>query len=362
MPTSDLTGFTERLLALLDSGRKSSTYKYALLLALIDAIASHTTPSGRAPRAVAAGDLAPRVIDLYWQQTRPWPGSEHPLRQNSGGQAEIVRRVAEFRESAVGDRLAPFGQVRNAVPAAAGQLVADVRWKLIQMPIPKMQRAAGSEEPFIYTIGWDDDITRGEAESEAFDDRLVLVESAGEHLLAMAPLIRPLVQRSWALEVAKLNHLEADELEQYLFDPRRLALSRIHGDLRDLQSSRCFYCREPVASGGEIDHFIPWSRHFDNSIQNLVFAHGACNNSKRAFLASSEHLQRWIERTRRGEPLEEIATRRSWESRPGETLAIARGSYLKLSDAAPLWSGRGNPPVMEPAEPEALRRLFAAGR
>jgi hypothetical protein len=116
-----------------------------------------------------------------------------------------------------------------------------------------------------------------------------------------------------------------------------------------------------VTSGGDIDHFIPWSRHFDNSIENLVFSHSACNNSKRAYLASSEHLARWIERIHRDAPLRKIASRRNWESRPGETLAIARGSYLKLSDAAPLWSASGRPPTMEAADPRVLRRLFAAG-
>lgn len=360
--------FTQRLLDLLEGGRRSSTYKYALLLALIDSIASHTTAAGRAPASVTVRDLAPRVIDTYWQQTRPWarqhPEGAIPLRQNTGRQAEILTRITRFRERTTGsDSPQPFGQVRRAFAEESERLVENVRWKLIEMPIPRLQRAEGSDEPFIYEIGWDERVTRRIALAPEFDDRLRFVAGAGEHLLTMAPLIRPLVQRSWALAVAKMNHLEeADYLEQYLFDPRRLSLTRVHADLRELHRGRCFYCGEVVSSGGQIDHFIPWSRHFDNSIQNLVFAHDACNNSKRAYLASVPHLSRWVERmtvgTESAAALQEIAARRSWESRPAEALAIARGSYLKLAEATPLWSGKGPPPVMSPARIGELRTVL----
>lgn len=356
--SSDLTGFSEHLLRLLDTSRKTSTYKYALLLALMDVIASHTDADGHAPTSVTATDLAPRVIDLYWQQTLGWPDSGDPLRQNSGGQADIVRRIAEFRAKTVGDAAAPFAQAHQLAQEAGEKLIGEVRWKLIEMPIPKLQRADGLDDPFIYEIGWDDGVTRRVAESVDFDDSLSFVGQAGEHLLSMAALFRPLVQRSWALDVARLNKLKEDQLEQYLFDPRRLGLSRIHRALRELEGGRCFYCRKPVISGAQIDHFIPWSRHFDNSIQNLVYAHGTCNNSKRAHLASPKHLKRWLKRAKKKQ-LAQIATEKHWESRPNETIAIARGSYLKLSEGALLWAGRGNPPKMEAAKPADLLELFA---
>lgn len=370
MTAPGFAAFTARLLDLLDTGRRTSTYKYALLLAMVDSVAGHTTAAGMAPASVTVRDLAPRVISIYWQQTRPWgrggqPLADLPLRQNSGGQAEIVTRIAAFRAATMGDDSpVPFAQARNTFGHESERLIENVRWKLIQMPIPRLQRAEGRVDPFIYEIGWDEDVSRREALSDSFDDHLRFIDGAGEHLLSMAPLIRPLVQRSWALEVAKLNHLEeADYLEQYLFDPRRLSLGRIHSDLRELQHGDCFYCDEPVTSGGQIDHFIPWSRHFDNSIQNLVYAHGSCNNSKRAHLASAPHLARWVQRMRQGsesaDALHEIAARRAWESRPRESLAIARGSYLKLTGAAQLWSEKGPPTVLTPASVGELKAALS---
>lgn len=368
MTAPGFAAFAENLLDLLDTGRRSSTYKYALLLALVDSVASHTTAAGGAPTAVTVRDLAPRVVSIYWQQTRPWarehPDPDQPLRQYTGGQAEIVSRIATFRsETAGADSPLPFAQIRNSFADESERLIDNVRWKLIEMPIPRLQRAEGRDQPFIYEIGWDESVSRSAALSAGFDDRLRFIDGAGGHLLSMAPLIRPLVQRSWTLAIAKMNHLEeADYLEQYLFDPRRLSLARVQRDLRELHRGSCFYCGAPVTGGGQIDHFIPWSRHFDNSIQNLVYAHGACNNSKRAYLASAPHLANWVQRMKEGSEsaaaLRDIAARHDWESRPSETLAIARGSYLKLTSAAQLWSEKGPPPVLTPASGDELKAAF----
>ena len=44
-------GFAERLLEVIDSGRRTATYKLALLIALLDLCARHSDAGGRAPRA-----------------------------------------------------------------------------------------------------------------------------------------------------------------------------------------------------------------------------------------------------------------------------------------------------------------------
>ena len=43
-------GFAERLLEVIDSGRRTATYKLALLIALLDLRARHSDAGGRAPR------------------------------------------------------------------------------------------------------------------------------------------------------------------------------------------------------------------------------------------------------------------------------------------------------------------------
>jgi hypothetical protein len=97
-----------------------------------------------------------------------------------------------------------------------------------------------------------------------------------------------------------------------------------------------------MVSACHVDHFVPWSRHADNSIDNLVAAHDDCNGKKSDYLAAAEHVVRWRERSARcAGDLVDIAREEAWESRPERTLSVARAIYRMLPDDARLWqSGR----------------------
>ena len=47
-------------------------------------------------------------------------------------------------------------------------------------------------------------------------------------------------------------------------------------------------------SAAHVDHFVPWSRYPVDLGHNFVLAHQTCNNSKSDRLASTEHLERWV--------------------------------------------------------------------
>src|SRR5262245_31205690 len=70
-------GFAERLLEVIDSGRRTATYKLALLLALLDLCARHSDAEGRAPRVLYTRDIAGQMASLYWPQVIPYlvPGA-----------------------------------------------------------------------------------------------------------------------------------------------------------------------------------------------------------------------------------------------------------------------------------------------
>ena len=72
------TGFAERLLEVIDAGRRTATYKLALLLALIDLCARQTDHEGRGPEVLYTRDIAQQVAALYWPQVAPFglAGSE----------------------------------------------------------------------------------------------------------------------------------------------------------------------------------------------------------------------------------------------------------------------------------------------
>ena len=208
--------FAERLLNLLDQGRFTATYKYAVLLALIDVCQEHATDDRRAPRRLHTRRLAEKVVTLYWPHTRSFVHNAHSgvLQQNNRGQAEIVSRIARFRQRSVGDATAPLTAARLAAAAAWRQLVAFIEWKLIEMPLPRLQQIGAVHQPFIYEIGWTTAITRGETERPGFDRRLKLIGDAGEHLVCLAGLLRPLIQRRhWTLNIARLNRDLLDDAD-----------------------------------------------------------------------------------------------------------------------------------------------------
>ena len=64
-------GFAEKFLELLDEGRYTATYKYAVLLALLDVCLERTQSSGAAPETVTTRQLADKIVELYWPHTDP---------------------------------------------------------------------------------------------------------------------------------------------------------------------------------------------------------------------------------------------------------------------------------------------------
>ena len=68
--TSGPSEFAERLLTVLADGAFTSTYKYAVLLGLVDLCVEYSTRAGGAPTSVTTRQLAERILELYWPQVR----------------------------------------------------------------------------------------------------------------------------------------------------------------------------------------------------------------------------------------------------------------------------------------------------
>lgn len=134
-------GFAEKVLELLDEGRYTATYKYAVLLALLDLCLETTSSSGAPPETVTTRQLAGKVVELYWPHAITFAGQSPPvvLRQNTTGQAEIGSTIRRFREQHAPDSSAPHWESHLTAPAAYERLVRDVEWKLIEMPLARLQ-------------------------------------------------------------------------------------------------------------------------------------------------------------------------------------------------------------------------------
>lgn len=343
--------FAERVLQLLDDGRYTATYKFAVLIGLLDLCLEQTQASGAPPSMVTTAQLAEKVIELYWPHTVPFAGHRgaEVLRQNKGGQAEILTLVTRFRARYAPEATTPRWEARLHALDAYTRLVRAVEWKLIKMPLPRLQVMGTVHVPVIYEIGWDASIRQGEVaeyqrgEGGTFSNAITFLPRVGEYLLQLNTLLRPLVQRLWADMVARVNGLEHSQLDQYLFGAIRTPTARVRRGLWDWQDGRCFYCADRLndPDAPHVDHFIPWARYPDDSLDNLVLTDARCNLHKKASLAATEHLVRWV---RRLDPSSadhataaELASTLDWEREPAKNLRVARGIYLRLAPDARLW-------------------------
>jgi hypothetical protein len=80
-PPDDAITFAEQMQQLLEEASFSTTYKHALLLALMGAGLELADGAGRAPAILEVEDLAERVIAPFWPHVVPYPpaGSAAPL-------------------------------------------------------------------------------------------------------------------------------------------------------------------------------------------------------------------------------------------------------------------------------------------
>ncbi len=359
-PVDDTIRFAERLLVLLDRGGRSATYKFAVLIGLMDLCLEQSVADGSAPSMVTTYQLAEKVVALYWRQARPFE-TEQTLQQNSGSQAKIISLIVTFQGVHSPDPSSSLHRAQLHARAAFEALLRDVEWVLIKMPLPKLQRIGRSSTPFIYKIAWDDEVTRRQITAPDFDNRILFVDRAADHLVRLTGLMRPLIQRQWTGMVAQLNGHPEFHLGQFLFGQERISLQPAREPLLAIQAGRCFYCEKPISKDPQVDHFLPWSRHADNGLDNLVIADRTCNSAKSDHLAAVEHIARWSEHLgRHDHELTSIAETLSWERDRPRTINVVRAIYSRLPGDVQLWRSRTDFSGLQPAQLQATLESLPA--
>jgi hypothetical protein len=329
----------EKLLSLLEESSTVTTYKPALLMAIIDRAPEY--PEGEIP----VSSLAERVIELYWPQTTYYPSTRRVLNQyQAKNQAKIVTSIREFRRTMkASGRTLPTGLTgEDSEPWL--KLRRDVERSLAEMPIPRLQIPF---EPFVYDFDWtwDGDGGWSVRRYEASSRSIRLMPGVAAALTSLGPLLRPFITRWWTDKAAQLNPgiedaRSAVEFEQFLFGRDRVALERIGEGLLDIQGARCLYCEARIGKDRQIDHFIPWSQSGDDGLFNLVASCRKCNGSKSATLAGPDFVAGVGERnsTWRSD-LDSLGVERGWPADEDRSARIARASYLLAPDEKPLWMG-----------------------
>lgn len=289
--------FLNKIQLLLESGKFTSTYKFALLIALTNVAVEKGNDSGEA-LDVDLNDVAREFLSLYWSQARPYKSIGSTLLQNREVKksAKIISLLApEVAVSASQHaRLRRYNKSRDA-------LVNQARRLIVKFPLKHLQHFESasdqkySRDQFLYELSDDD-------ANNLSLDKIKLKLGVAACLRSLRGVIVALVQARWAQWVRATNPaLGKDrELEAFMFGQDRQPLAHLAPRLYEIQNGKCFYTGKTLASpkDAQVDHFIAWARYACNDPLNLVLASSAVNNDKSDHIASTRHVQQWVLRNK----------------------------------------------------------------
>jgi hypothetical protein len=250
----------QRTVAIVETGLRSATYKLATLMALIDYAVEHIPEDSGARLDVPIPDLAHRVLELYWQQVRPFEGRE--LRQSSQIRARIPQAALNLRSAArVGAARTSLAVAASRAPANYEDAIDKVTLCLAQQPLFRLQRLPGTtaSDCFLY----DDSFLHDHISLRALrarGDAIVLMPGVATGLARLAGLLKPSLETMWVEDVRRLNpFLDEDvpDVAGHLFGRDRVALAAVREPLKDAFGAQCFYCATPLEGDNPIDHVLP---------------------------------------------------------------------------------------------------------
>ncbi|BBZ66353.1 HNH endonuclease [Mycolicibacterium insubricum] len=316
----------QRVLAVLDAGRRVATYKLATLRALIDQCVEHLPDEPDGTLVVPIPDLARRVLDVYWRQVRPFEG--HELRQTTTEPARILAAVHRLQQS-VGKPYMSVDFAAVRAPEDYRQAIEDITMCLAQQPLYRLQRLSGSStsDPFLY----DDSFLHSKISRKVLRDHDFSIElrpGVAQGLARLAALLKPALEIMWVDDVRRMNSfLEQDipDVAGHLFGRERIALTTVREPFKEIYGPYCFYCESPLPRSNPIDHVLPWSLVGIDGLANLVLSCTRCNGDKSGSVPAVAIVDQVLGRDRAA--LEQIAVDLRWPTQYDRVVAAARGIF-----------------------------------
>ncbi len=328
----------QRVVAILETGRRTATYKLATLMALIEHCIENLPEHADDTLRVPLPALAHRVLEIYWQQVRPFEGNE--LHQSTGSRARILIATKELGRAS-GRTSGSVDVARLRAPAAYNRAIDHVALCLAQQPLYRLQKMPGSStsDQFLYDDSFlHDHVSRSTL--RAHGDAIVLKPAVAQGLARLAGLLKPALEIMWVDDVRRMNKFldaEVPDVAGHLFGRERAALATVRQPFKDAFGPHCFYCGTHLPANNPIDHVLPWSLVGIDGLSNLVLACSRCNGDKSGALPAVDIIGRVLQRER--DVLEEIASALQWPTQHDRVVAAARGIYRGQPSGVPTWSG-----------------------
>ncbi len=330
----------QRVVAILETGLRTATYKLATLMALIDHCIENMPERPNDVLPVLIPDLAHRVLEIYWQQVRPFHG--HELRQSTQPRARILVATNTLREAAGITRTGVSVDIAKLrAPGAYQSAIDQITLCLAQQPLHRLQKLPGSStsDPFLFEDSFlHDQVSRSTL--RAHGDTIELKPAVAHGLARLAGLLKPALEIMWVDDVRRMNKFlyeKVPDVAGHLFGRERTALAAVREPFKEAFGPHCFYCGTHLPVNNPVDHVLPWSLVGIDGLANLVLACARCNGDKSGALPAVSIIDRVLERD--GDVLEQIASEIQWPTQHHRVVAAALGIYRVQPAGVPTWSG-----------------------
>jgi HNH endonuclease len=330
----------QRVVAILETGLRTATYKLATLMAVIDYCIENMRERPGDVLRVPIPELAHRVLEIYWPQVRPFDG--HELHQSTQPRARILIATNALRQEARVERISmPVEIARLRAPPAYRSAIDEITLCLAQQPLHRLQKLPGSStsDPFLYDDSFlHDHVSRSTL--RVHGDAIELKPGVAHGLARLAGLLKPALEIMWVDDVRRMNKfLEAEvpDVAGHLFGRERTDLAAVREPFKQAYGPHCFYCSTHLPVNNPVDHVLPWSVVGIDGLANLVLACARCNGDKSRSLPAVSIIDRVLERDR--EVLEQIASEIQWPTQHDRVVAAALGIYRVQPAGVPTWSG-----------------------
>ena len=327
----------QRVVAILETGLRTATYKLATLMALVEHCIENFPQSPEDILQVPLPELAHRVLEIYWRQVRPFDG--HELLQSTQRRARILIATNALR-AASGRAIGSVDAARLRAPTAYQSAVDEVILCLAQQPLHRLQKLPGSSvsDPFLYDDSFlHDHVSRSTLRAHA--DAIELKPGVAYGLARLAGLLKPALEIMWVDDIRRINKFldaEVPDVAGHLFGRERTALALVREPFKEAFGPHCFYCGTHLPANHPVDHVLPWSLVGIDGLSNLVLSCARCNGDKSGALPAVSIVDRVLDRERI--VLEQIASRLQWPTQHDRVVAAARGIYRGQPAGVPTWS------------------------
>jgi hypothetical protein len=259
--------------AIISRSPKSTTLKYALGKSFIE-IARYDLTEG--DFNIPKREIASRFIEYYWAQEFIYRFRQTTNPLGIPNVVKILRDVWQEPQK--------LKQKPKDTPEQHGLACDRIVKECFKEVIPRFHNIKGGST----TIRFFEN-SRG---------YITIPRQAGTFLRKHEAILTQNINYHWSLWLERINSTPRISSKVTAgFNPQRKSLSKYKKKLSFVQNS-CFYCDCNLSETQSIhvDHFIPWSYIFEDSMWNLVLTCRECNLRKSDKLPSHEYLEKLFSR------------------------------------------------------------------